>query len=184
MQLYTWPHGYPSAKSILLGGKDGQTVVQSLGRCSASELLSLAPALRAFATMLHGSPACPAGTQSLLLLCISVDLIFSAAARGMATPEKVEESILRHLVAHKSTYGIRLWKPKSHYVLHLCDQWSRHGLFNTFAPESKHQEPHLRSASVWLGGYGKGMVGMRGQDTGCGYAAGAKSSGPPPGPAG
>ena len=114
-------------------------VTPSMGRCSGSEQLALAPVLRRFLESIAPSTTEMAAVLSGILLCDVVELLL-ASRSSSTTPKELEDGILRHLRAHLDAYGEDLWVPKFHYSVHLGPMWSSFGvLLACWALERKHK---------------------------------------------
>ena len=137
LQLWSWPRANASAREMLRGANG--KVQASMGRCSASEQLALAPVLRRFLEALAGTTEEMRPVRSGLLLCDVVELLL-ATRTNSTTPAALEQAILRHSAAHLEAYGGEIWKPKFHYALHLGQLWDKFGLLIAcWALERKHK---------------------------------------------
>ena len=137
LQLWRWPRSNASAREMLLGATG--KVQASMGRCSASEQLALAPVLRRFLEAMCRTTGEMAAVRSAILLCDVVELLL-ATRTDSTTPAALEAAILRHSEAHLAAYGADVWKPKMHYALHLGPMWQKFGcLLACFALERKHK---------------------------------------------
>ena len=153
VQHWDFPSGYPTAKKLCKGNKSF-----SPGG-SASEQIAAAPILEKYLQDFVGPSICKCEVESALRLCEVISLL-SVVNTGSISPSALGDAIMRHLHAHKAAYGETLWKPKTHWSVHLPRQLLEHGkLLGCFLMERKHRvlkrfaEPRRNTT-----GFDKGLV--------------------------
>ena len=154
---WKWPKGYASGRNVCSAAEGSMDYSP---RGSASEMLSVVPVLEKFILdVAMPKMVCVSELQSALLL-IKVVGFLNQTHVSSVTPRTLESAIVAHLTEHQRAYGVLLWKPKNHFVLHLPGQLARHGsLLATFVMERKHKVvKRMASSRHNTTGYEQGML--------------------------
>ena len=122
--LFTWPRAY-AAGNLVCRPNALETNYEPSG--TASEFLSVAPVLALYLRrVVKPLGICAAEIESMLALCDVVELLL-LAMRGLCKPAMLKAGIIKHLELSKVAYSDKLWRPKTHFAMHLPAQLERHG---------------------------------------------------------
>lgn len=146
LQTVHWPH---NISSRAVSGQNAfakrPSVISSPLACSASEALGIYSPIRLFLinnvlSLPHLRPAVTKACHSYFCLAEVLDHL-RAVSHGKATPAGLERAIDAHFKASLDAYGDEHVTPKTHYAVHLPEQYCLHGLLvNCFVHERKHRE--------------------------------------------
>ena len=134
----SWPHSSKSRGTTGYKASDKRSISSGELKCSASEALSLYPALRAFISekVDHTAPA----YLSFIALCSVLDVL-QLSRKSEIDPGKLLSLVEAHLGHRLVAYGPKSFQPKVHFSLHLSRQLEKHGLLVAcWVHERKHKE--------------------------------------------
>ena len=143
LHLWVWPKAYASGRTVMDKGRlDG----------NASQLLSFAPVFGRWLTIGREGFIAREFARDLARMDSALALVDVADAlqlslRGLATPELIDKTVIRHLQKQQEAYGTELWKWKNHAATHLAEMMRRHGrLVPCFLQEKKHKVAKAHAA--------------------------------------
>ena len=137
---FTWPKQFGGSRPQNIFAKR-DTKGEPL-KCSASELLSAYPIIRAFLVnfVWEQVPAARRACSCSLKLCAVLDLLMTLNRGGSVGPSELHTAIKEYLDCFLQTHGDEFWVPKCHMSLHLGEFLERFGcLLSCFCHERKHR---------------------------------------------
>eukprot|EP00959_Pyramimonas_sp_CCMP1952_P463390 9484848-Pyramimonas_sp.AAC.1 len=129
LERWQWPKGYASGSQLCKKGSH-----QPSGQ--ASVFLSAAPVLRHWLKeVVVAKGILKLHCESLMKACDVLDLL-QISNSGLVSPIDLGRDIVSHLTLQQSAWGLQLWRPKSHWAMHLPKQLLIHGqLISCFLAE-------------------------------------------------
>ena len=147
VQAVQVPKAMPTLKHLLADKHMRSCTEAGVLKCTASEGLTLYPIIRQWCRrVLLPAGSATVHAESFLLLANVLDLL-NGSRKGMTLePDHLAGAIMAWLQKHQEAYGDSLWKPKSHFALHLPSMLRRRRYLFACWVHERHHKVIKRSA--------------------------------------